>query len=168
MVSSTSVWFLGALTAAVLGSALAAAGGYAPPRWVAIFVGAAAVVLALRRETWLPFLGETVLPPTVFRAPFGPTRDATDVTIGVSPGTARVVYWAAGSSDSADPWTAYGGYGNAGVAGVSGQTSTLRLQCPGRYSVRGGYRLQRHAHYREVFGNGVLGPVKTARVGCIP
>jgi uncharacterized membrane protein YfcA len=49
VVSSVDVWMMGALTAAGLGSALAAAGGYALPRWFAVFVGAAAVVLALRR-----------------------------------------------------------------------------------------------------------------------
>jgi hypothetical protein len=169
MVSSASVWVMGALTAAVLGSARATAGGYALPRWFAVFVGAAAVVLALRRETWLPFLGETVLPPTLFRKTFGPTRDATDITIrGVSPGASRVAYWASESSDATDPRDAYGSFGNSGVAETFGGTATLRLRCPGRYSVPGGYRPSRHVHYREIFGNGVLGAVKTTKVDCLP
>jgi hypothetical protein len=170
VVSSVDVWVMGALTAAVLGSALAAAGGYALPRWLAVFVGAAAVALALRRDTWLPFLGETVLPPSLFREPFGPRLDTVDVPIrGVSPGASLVVYWASESEDATDPIGAYGSFANAGIAKTSdGGIATLRLRCPGRYSVPGGSRPHRHAHYREVFDDGVLGPVKTATVNCIP
>lgn len=168
MVSSSEVWVTCALTASVFGAALATAGGYALPRWCALTVAAAAVVLALRRETWLPFLGETVLPPSLFRKPFGPTRDTTDVVINVSPGASRVAYWASETADATDPRGAYGSYGNAGVAETFGGTATLRLRCPGRYSVRGGYRPVRHAHYREVFGDGTLGPVKTVPVDCLP
>ncbi len=169
MVTSAGVWTLAALTAVVLGSAIAGAARVALPRWFAVLAGVAAAVLALRRETWLPFLGETVLPPGVFRKTFGPTRDTTDVDVLASPGAIRVAYWASESADSSDPRSAYGDYKNSGVAGVSADGSaTLRLRCPGLYRVRGGYRPSRHAHYREVFANGTLGPVKTVRVDCIP
>lgn len=117
--------------------------------------------LAGQRSTWLPFLGATVMPPTVFqpRLPIGAT---IPVDVHVDAKAVAVVYWAADKNGS-NPHVAYNPWKNSGVAQVSCGTARLMVRCPGVYKVRGKL-LPRHVHYREIYANGMCGPVRTTAV----
>jgi len=143
-------------------------------RLLAVAVGIAVVVsvaaLAVRRDAFLPFLGYVALPPTLLKeGPVAP-RNAnveTSAIIDVPDGT-RVLYWGAKSAEEVrdSPGAAYADFENAGVAVVKSNRATLRLQCPAKYRVPGPGVLDRHVHYRVVFGGGLIGPVHTLNVKC--
>ena len=130
-------------------------------RVVYILMGVAAIFVAFHRDTYLPFLGESVFPSSVLQnqEPTGATRS---ISIRVSPNT-KVVYWAAepttGKVLFADK--AYGGYNNAGVAlSDQGGNVVLKVRDPQSYTIPFG-KMQPHIHFRECSMTGFLGPVKT-------
>ena len=41
----------------------------------------------------------------------------------------------------------------------------MTLDCPGSYYIRGA-KLDKHVHFREIFDDGIIGPVKSADVVC--
>jgi len=131
---------------------------------------AAFFYLALDMSTFLPFLGETILPPSVI-ATKTPVDAAISVDVRVPVGATHVIYWASdpgspGTSANATPWDSYGNYTNSGVvAAETGGTATLLVQCPQQYKVFG-RTLPRHVHYRAVYKTGILGPVQTTPITC--
>lgn len=136
----------------------------------------AIVYLVSRRNTFLPFLGESVVPASLVQDPTYPPTADIEVDVSAAPGASHVAYWAADQSikhpdtgvakSFPTPETAYGSYGNSGIAKVKDDgTATLRIKCPGRYAVRGKL-LPKHVHYRDVFQSGIMGPVKKANVIC--
>lgn len=136
---------------------------------VGFWIGVACFLSALcflttRRSTYLPFLSETVLPGSLYRQSQVKV-DGIRVTVPVDPSCEKVIYWASTSEGGADPGKAYGEFKNSGVAPVEAGQATLVVDCPGRYYVRGKL-LKQHVHYREVFANGITGPVKKADVLC--
>lgn len=138
----------------------------APGWWLTVLATAGMVYLLLDKTTFLPFLGEAALPPSVLKLA-APTESTIDVTVRVPGRATHVIYWAASPSSSVipTPSDAYKGFSNAGVVEVINGTAVLPLQCPSRYSVR--YReLEKHVHYRAVFPEGILGAVKTQNVVC--
>lgn len=153
-------WKARMLATAVVFAAVFAQASGVRAEGLALAAFVAAAWLAVSRTTWLPFLGPTVLPPSVL-TPHAPA-DATRRLALVAPADAvKVVYWAA-SYAAKDPRTAYGGYANAGVADVNaGGTAVLTFAPPQQYSVRG-KRLARHVHYRWVSSAGMASAVKTA------
>ena len=112
------------------------------------------------RTTWLPFLGPSAMPTSVFR-PFAPEDAELEITMEAPPSAVRVVYWAS-SVRADDPVRAYGGYSNAGVADVDEDTGVVVLfvMTPKPYAV-GGSTLAPHVHYRWVTARGMLSSVKT-------
>lgn len=140
--------------------------------WGPMVVAAAvvgAVYLALEKSTFLPFLSETVLPPSVLNVS-APTEATMNVTVGPAPnGASHAVYWAASPAASVvpNPMDAYSGFKNAGVVAVVGSAATLPLVCPASYQVPGGKTLDRHVHYRWVFPSGMLSKVYTEQVVCL-
>lgn len=119
-----------------------------------ILIGLCAVAVMFDRDTYLPFLGPTVVPCSVLkdRTPSGATRS---VQIKVRPG-AKVLYWAAEPTGASEDlkaikdWKrAYAQYDNAGVA-TAGEDgiATLRLREPQPYWVPMKGTLQHHVHYR--------------------
>ena len=137
----------------------------------AMLAGACAAWLLSLRNTYLPFLGSAVLPPSLLRDVVTPPDANVRVRVDV-PGAAdgaRVLYWAAAPASGVqqDPATAYGDYHNAGVALVKGGGATLALQCPAEYEVPSGRKLSRHVHYRvQPPSKALLGPVRTTTVEC--
>lgn len=120
-------------------------------RVLALAIGIAAVVSALDRNYYLPFLGECV----VGGITEGPAKDTPKnfFTLQGLPAQTRVLYWSAqeGTSAFPDPKTAYGDYSNSGMT-VSSSTgeATVALPCPAGYSVRSFLKkeIPPHFHYR--------------------
>lgn len=121
-------------------------------------------IVVTRRDTWLPFLGPTVFPPGVLR-PSTP-KVGMEMDVPTSKDAQRVVYWAAAPGPTVrTPEAAYGSYSNSGVVDVVDGKATIVLECPSTYYVKG-RRLKKHVHYREVYADGLLGPVRMADVIC--
>lgn len=129
---------------------------------------AAIAYLTMDKSTFLPFLGETVLPPSaiVLKTPV----DASfTVTVHVPRTATHVMYWASesGSGTAPNPYDAYGNFTNAGVVTVQDDGSaSLLVRCPQQYMVHG-RSLPRHIHYREIYKSGIAGPVKTTPIVCL-
>lgn len=131
-------------------------------------VGLAALALAFYRDTYLPFLGTTVMPCSLVdvRTPEGADFEAK---VLAKPG-AKVLYWAA-EPDNKDLQTvqdykhAYLGFRNAGVAVAdSDGTATIKVRKPQPYTVPLKGELEAHIHYRVCEGDGFLGRVETVGV----
>ena len=117
------------------------------------------------RDTYLPFLGPTVLPCSSIpdRTPPGASKT---VTVTVNPGS-KILFWAAEPEletlKHIQTWKeAYAGYENAGVttADSNGQ-AILKVRAPQAYTVPFKGRLEPHVHFRICESSGMLGRVKT-------
>lgn len=143
-------------------------------KWVAIDTGiyvvffVCALYLALQRNTWLPFLGESVLPSAL--VPLKVNTGDTEVIVRVRP-EAKVVYWSAKPATSEatvipEVNTAYDDYSNSGVtqANIDG-IAKLAFNKGTDYEVPGGNVIKSHVHYREMdLEYGMMGPVQTVFV----
>ena len=130
-----------------------------------ILIGLAGLSLMFHRDTYLPFLGESIMPCSILtnRAPSGATRD---VKVKVNPG-AKVLYWASEPATEhlkeINNWQkAYTDYENAGVAtaDVNGE-AVLKVREPQAYTVPLKGRLEPHIHFRICGDGGWMGQVKT-------
>lgn len=126
-------------------------------------VAVSALLLMFQRDSWLPFLGHSVMPGSLL-SESTPSGASKQVTIMCQPHT-RVVYWASDKNDSAlpDVFQAYGDFKNAGVtfSDANGQ-ATLRIRDPTPYTVMKGIKtLPVHVHYRKELSPGMFGPVHT-------
>lgn len=140
-----------------------------PPRyakWVYIVIGVAALSLVFRKDIYLPFLGETILPggALVVKTPQNANEQ---VSIRTLP-NAKVVYWAAEPNPTQGKnlptWSeAYDEYENSGVAVADGGgNAILRFRGPPQaYTVPIKGRLEPHIHFRICDSNGVMGPVQS-------
>jgi uncharacterized membrane protein YuzA (DUF378 family) len=132
-------------------------------RAVYILVGIAALGVAFNRDTYLPFLGESVFPCSVLpdQVPAGATRE---VKVQAEPG-AKVVYWASEPSDGGDVPNyqgAYREYQNAGVATADNSgMAILKIREPQAYTVPIRGRLEAHVHFRICGPTGFVGRIKT-------
>ncbi len=130
-------------------------------RLLYILVGIAALGVMFNRDTYLPFLGESVFPCSVLsdQVPPGATRA---VTLKVKP-NAKVMYWATEPGEGSGDWRqAYRGFENAGVAtsNMAGMV-TLKVREPQGYSVPWRGQLAPHIHFRVCDKNGFIGRIKT-------
>ena len=131
-----------------------------------LFVGISAVTLFFSRDSYLPFLGETLVPCSAFAART-PDNANQDVTITTEPNT-KIVYWAAepytDNSGTLVTWDkAYKDYSNSGVSISDGSgKAILRIRGnPQPYNVPFKGKLNPHVHFRVCESNGMMGPVKT-------
>lgn len=145
--------------------------GLAPrhARWVYIVIGVAALSLVLRRDMYLPFLGQTVLPGGALSQKT-PQNANDQVTIKTLP-NAKVVYWAAEPNPTQGKdvpnWTeAYDEFENSGVAIADGAgNAILRFRGPPQaYKVPVMGRLESHVHFRICDKDGMMGPVQTMMI----
>lgn len=138
--------------------------------WVArsvyILVGLGAAYVMWDRDTYLPFLGETVIPNGALPEKT-PERWNKKVVVD-APANTKVIFWAAESAgqaqgDGAKTYKeAYGAYENAGVTISSADgKAELRVRDPQGYSVPMRGLLKPHIHYRIYTTNGMLGRIKT-------
>jgi len=130
-------------------------------RIIYILVGLSALYLAFNRDTYLPFLGESVFPCSVLsdQIPPGATRS---IQVRVHPDS-KVVYWASEPGNGQGTWeAAYRSYQNAGVAtsDASG-LATLKVREPQGYSVPIRGHLEPHIHFRVCGPTGFIGRTKT-------
>jgi uncharacterized membrane protein YuzA (DUF378 family) len=132
-----------------------------------IIIGACSLMLAFRRDVYLPFLGQTILPAAAL-ALKTPQSASESVEITTRPG-AKVVYWATEPNVNADPkvvpgWdVAYGEFENSGVVVADDQgKAILRIRGPPQaYTVPMHGRLSPHVHFRIEEPGGFFGRVKT-------
>ena len=137
-------------------------------RGVYVVVGVAALLIMFNRDTYLPFLGETVLPCTTIpeRVPPGATKELRVP----APAGSKVLYWAAEPAmedlkQIPDWQQAYNKFENAGVATTdSTGIAILKVRDPQPYMVPFKGRLEPHVHFRICDGTGMLGRVKTVFV----
>ena len=126
-----------------------------------IVVGLSTILLAVRRNTYLPFLGESVMPkPLSDSVPDGST--ITKKITGL-PSKVKVLYWAAKQSKDVigNPKEAYDNYTNQGVTTSDKDGSaTLTVRKPASYDVNK-KNLKPHIHYRYWESNGMASPVYT-------
>ena len=133
-----------------------------------ILVGVSALTIMFYRDTYLPFLGETLAPCSVLqnREPPGATKE---VKLVITPNT-KVLYWAAEpASDNLKAiktWKeAYGKYENAGVATSNGEgVVVLKVRDPQSYKVPFKGQLDAHVHYRVCGEGGFMERVNTAPI----
>ena len=136
---------------------------------LAILIALAALYIGTQRDSYLPFLGETVIPCSVLRDRI-PDHADLEVTVDhLKPG-AKVIFWAAepateGLAKIQDWQRAYLELANAGVATVTAAgTATLRIRKPQPYTVPLMGRLESHVHWRSCQDGGFMGPVQITTV----
>ena len=129
-------------------------------------VGISALYLAFKRDVYLPFLGETVLPCAAF-ASRTPDNANQEVTINTLPNT-KVIYWASepkgDASGNVESWdVAYNDFANSGVA-ISDDKGKAVLRFrghPQEYKVPFKGVIKPHVHFRICEKYGMVGPVQT-------
>jgi hypothetical protein len=132
-------------------------------------IAVAVLVIAFTRSSWLPFLGESVMPCSLLRDQTPEHADTAVQIHGLHPG-AKVLYWAtepatSGLAEIRDWRRAYLEYANAGVTTVDeGGHATLRIRNPQPYTVPIKGRLEAHVHWRTCGDGGMLGPVMTTMI----
>ena len=138
-----------------------------------IFIIAAAIIMIMKKETFLPFLGLAHLPNTLIaeeKIPKGANLSYSIDMKEYEDGTI-IIYWAANKTDKIieDPYEAYKNYNNVGVSKVKDGKAEVRIFCPDKYKVKKVFNqlLERHFHYRIVYKDtGFLSPVMTVKVDC--
>lgn len=129
-----------------------------------IVVALAGIKLAMCRNTWLPFLGKSVLPSTLLSLRTPKNANYT-VKIQTKPNS-MVAYWASLPNDEkVDPITAYSDFSNSGVvmSDASGMAELKIIEGNG-YTLPYGRKLHRHVHYRLAdLYNGMMGRINTVK-----
>lgn len=129
-----------------------------------VFLSIIAVMyIAFERDTYLPFLGDSVIPSSVLTNRV-PTGADTSIKVNVPPNK-KVVYWASSHGENKMPWDAYGNYENAGVtiSGSNGNAS-LKVNKPVKYRIPSGRTLDEHIHYRYELSPGMMSRVHTVHL----
>jgi len=128
-------------------------------------VGVSALFIGYTRDSYLPFLGPSVVPCSLLKVQ---TPEGADFEkrVLVKPGV-KVLYWAAEPSNAdlqtiPDWREAYLSFRNAGVA-VADEDGyvKLRVRKPQPYTVPMKSELEPHIHFRVCWNNGFIGPVET-------
>ena len=117
----------------------------------------------MNRDTYLPFLGKTVMPTAVI--PLKENKNQQDtITIKVQPNS-KVIYWAAKklNNDNHIVWDAYDDYSNSGVVmSDSSGVAKLKLQKGSGYLVPwGNKKIPPHLHYRYELKPGKFSRIET-------
>ena len=130
-----------------------------------------AIMLSIQRNTYLPFLGKTVLPPILFQNEISPRSGNETLTLNfqnVEDGTI-LIYWGALSSgeDKSSPEIAYGDFSNTGVTTIRNNRADVYFNCPDAYNVGiFNKKINKHIHYRMMSSNGIMSQVFTKYVKC--
>ena len=139
---------------------------------ISIIVIVFCIYLIVNKNTFLPFLGSTVMPPILFTQDITPHGASETYVLNLEnvPDGTRVIYWGALSSDDtkASPTEAYGDYSNTGVTGVKENKATIYFNCPGEYNVSEFSKtIKRHIHYRLIQPDSpMMSQVYTTYVKC--
>lgn len=125
-----------------------------------ILVALSAFSLMMKRDFWLPFLGDTVLPSSLVPLKDNKKYD-TEIKVNVPKGC-KVAYWASiPHKDIPDVLTAYDKYQNSGVVMADDDgVATLKVMKGSGYIVPSGRYIKPHLHYRVLNNEyGMMGPV---------
>ena len=136
--------------------------------YIYILVGFSAISIMCNRDTYLPFLGPTIVPASVLqdRSPPGATKEVKIIT---TPNT-KVIYWAAEPANEllkdVQSWKeAYKHYDNAGVATANQEgVAILKVRPPQAYNVPIRGKIENHVHYRLCNDDGWLSRVHTTMI----
>lgn len=137
----------------------------ASARAIYVLVGVAALSIMFYRDTYLPFLGETIMPCTLLKDST-PSGADTQFEVTVKPG-AKVIFWASEPgkehlSKLKDWRAAYLNFENVGVTQANDKgRAVLKLRKPQAYSVPFRGRIDPHVHYRVCGEGAMLGRVET-------
>jgi hypothetical protein len=142
--------------------AVSAYGAYAFTNTVSVITLVIVGILALDRTTWLPFLGETVMPVSLFK-PSIPSGARHHIEVVAPPRAQRVVYWASNVANARHPSNAYAGFTNAGVTDIVDGVAVMNVRMPYEYSIRG-RQIPKHVHYRFMYSNGLLSEIMTTPI----
>lgn len=132
-----------------------------------------ALYLLFDIKTYLPFLGETVLPSKLLCDNKNDNNiinnnNLIHLKIKTDMDTEKIIWWAADKEDNRkvinNPKEAYKNYNNSGISLVNNGYSEVVLLCPKSYTA-GGRELPKHLHYRESKKD-ILGDVKTIDIKC--
>jgi uncharacterized membrane protein YuzA (DUF378 family) len=130
-----------------------------------LLVGLSALFIGFARDSYLPFLGPSVMPCSLLKVQTPEGADFEKRFL-VKPGV-KVLYWAAEPNNSdlqtITNWQhAYLAFRNAGVA-VSDDDGyvKLRVRKPQPYTVPTKGEIHPHIHFRVCMNNGFIGPVET-------
>ena len=143
-------------------------------RYFYVFIALIAIWVGIKRETYLPFLGECVIPHTVLKNGSNVVGDKlVELTID-APEAKQIVWWGSNQynpeqSDINTALKAYGDYMNSGVTEVVNGIAKIAFLCPQEYTVKKHFvtkTLKKHIHYREVNNTGMIGAIKTVNVDC--
>lgn len=139
---------------------------------LSLFMIILVIYVSSHTKAFLPFLGPSVFPPSLFQSDLIPDGDAQKVVLDldVENGT-RVIYWAAKPDDNKikeNPIEAYGDYSNTGIAKVEDKKAILYFNCPTKYRVGLlNTALEQHIHYRLIYPNNpMISNVFTKTVRC--
>jgi uncharacterized membrane protein YuzA (DUF378 family) len=127
-----------------------------------ILVAFSAIMIAKNRNSWLPFLGDAVLPTSAL-IPDKIINGSVQVPIQTKPNI-RIVYWASlPEKDNYPVGEAYGDFTNSGTTRADANgNAVLSINPSTAYVVPGGRTIKRHIHYREIDGEwGMMGEIKT-------
>jgi len=135
------------------------------PRIFYILVAISAIYVGVSRDSYLPFLGETVVPSSLL---VEKVPENADLKVRIlAPKGKKILYWAAKPENNKNAavkdWReAYGYFENAGVA-IAGDdgSALLQVQRPQSYWVPPGRRLQPHVHYRICNDDGTMGAIRS-------
>lgn len=131
-----------------------------------ILLGICCILLIMKRDVYLPFLGEAVFPCGNLGEKI-PNNHQLEIKVNVQPNS-NVIYWASEPTKNIKINTvfdAYANYENAGIVKSNNDgLAILKIRNPQKYIVPSGKTIKEHLHYRICHGNGMLGPVKTIYV----
>jgi uncharacterized membrane protein YuzA (DUF378 family) len=116
-----------------------------------MLVAIAGIYLAFQRTTWLPFLGEAVLPSSL--VPLKKPNVKTDLVIKLNTlPNVKIAYWASlNKDDKIGVMQAYGDYENSGVVmSDANGVASLPIAIGAGYVLPNGKKLERHIHYRVI------------------
>jgi uncharacterized membrane protein YuzA (DUF378 family) len=178
---AVSIVLVGAVNGAAVGLAkfnpLQSLLGLTLSRLAYVVIGLCALYVGTQRKSYLPFLGETVIPCSVLKDQVPEHADTSVQIHGLTPGK-KVLFWASepategigkstteGLGRIKDWRRAYLEFANAGVATVDdGGHATLTIRKPQAYTVPIKGRIESHVHWRICGDNGFLGPVEMTAV----
>jgi len=121
---------------------------YSFDKIIYIIIAICAIMLSIRRTTWLPFLGKSILPESLVPLKT-PVKTDTIITIKTNPNV-KIAYWAAFlNDDNTDVNKAYDDFSNSGVVmSDSNGIAKLPILSGSGYTVPSGRKIDRHVHYR--------------------
>jgi hypothetical protein len=146
-------------------------------RILSFIVIISSIYLATNRDTYLPFLGKTILPQPLTKSEKIPEGANVDYILnlnGYSNGS-KVFYWGAKLNNkkgiTPNPLDIYGDFTNSGISTVKNEKAIIKFYCPDKYSVKSSHKNNSNhyhdIHYRiECPDTGILSSIRTVKVEC--